>query len=180
MSTVRYINKVYAADESSVGEDGATQSARQVREVFRAGEAITKGDAVCFDLSQSTIAQMFVVVKKLDSGAANTSVFAGIAAQDIAEDAFGDVIVEGLAPEANVDGATAKGDYLILSSTAGRLEPQDTVELVVGGGGALTTTGLSPVSQTVAVGGAVGAVKCAIALEADTANKADVWVIKSY
>jgi len=36
MSTVRYINKVYAADESSVGEDGATQSARQVREVFRA------------------------------------------------------------------------------------------------------------------------------------------------
>ena len=177
MSTVRYINKVYAADESSVGEDGATQSARQVREVFRAGEAITKGDAVCFDLSQTTIAQMFVVVKKLDSGAANTSVFCGIAAQDIAEDAFGDVIVEGLAPEANVDGATAKGDYLILSSTAGRLEPQDTIPFAVNGGSTISTTATS---VNVTVGGNPAAVKCAIALEADTANKADVWVIKSY
>ena len=79
-----------------------------------------------------------------------------------------------------MDGATAKGDYLILSSTAGRLEPQATIELVVNGAGALTTSGLSPVSQTVDVGGDVGAVKCAIALEADTANKADVWVLKSY
>ena len=180
MSSVRYINKVYASDESSVGEDSATQSARQVLEVFRAGEAISAGDAVCFDLSQSTIAQMFAIVKKLDAGAANTSVFCGIAAESADEDAYVKVVVEGLAPDANVDGATAKGDYLILSSTAGRLEPQDTVELEVNGAGALTTSGLSPTTQTVAVGGAVGAVKCAIALEADTANKADVWVIKSY
>ena len=177
MSTVRYINKVYSPDESSVGEDAATQSARQVREVFRAGEAISAGDAVCFDLSQSTIAQMFVVVKKLDSGAANTSVFCGIAAQDIEEDKFGDVIVEGLAPNANVDGTTAKGDYLILSSTAGRLTPQASVDLAVDGASNITTTATS---VNVDVGGAVGAVKCAIALEADTANAADVWVIKSY
>jgi len=180
MSSSRYIQKVYASDESGVGEDSATQSARQRTEVFRAGEAISQGDAVCFDLSQGVIAQMFEVVKKLDSGAADSSVFCGIAAEDIAINDFGKVVVEGLAPDANVDGATAKGDYLILSSTAGRLEPQATIELVVNGAGALTTSGLSPVSQTVDVGGDVGAVKCAIALEADTANKADVWVLKSY
>jgi len=180
MSSSRYIQKVYASDESGVGEDSATQSARQRTEVFRAGEAIAKGDAVCFDLSQGVIAQMFEVVKKLDSGAANSSVFCGIAAEAIAVNDFGKVVVEGLAPDANVDGATAKGDYLILSATGGRLEPQATIELVVNGAGALTTSGLSPVSQTVDVGGNVGAVKCAIALEADTANKADVWVLKSY
>ena len=118
MSSVRYINKVYASDESSVGEDSATQSARQVLEVFRAGEAISAGDAVCFDFSQSTIAQMFAIVKKLDSGAANTSVFCGVAAEDADEDAYVKVVVEGLAPDANVDAATAKGDYLILGSTA--------------------------------------------------------------
>lgn len=180
MSSSRYIQKVYASDESGVGEDSATQSARQRTEVFRAGEAIAKGDAVCFDLSQGVIAQMFEVVKKLNSGAANTSVFCGIAAEAIAANAFGKVVVEGLMPDANVDGATAKGDYLILSSTGGRLAPQATVELAVNGAGALAVTGLSPVSQTVDVGGNVGAVKCAIALEADTANKADVWVLKSY
>ena len=180
MSSVRYINKVYASDESSVGEDSATQSARQVLEVFRAGEAISAGDAVCFDLSQSTIAQMFAIVKKLDAGAANTSVFCGIAAESADEDAYVKVVVEGLAPDANVDGATAKGDYLVLSATAGRLAPADTIELEVNGAGALTTSGLSPVSQTVDVGNAASTVKCAIALEADTANKADVWVLKSY
>lgn len=180
MSSSRYIQKVYHSDESGVGEDSASQSARQVLEVFRAGEAITAGDAVCFDFSQSTIAQMFGVVKKLDSGGANTSVFCGIAAESAASGAFVKVVVEGLAPDANVDGATAKGDYLILSSTAGRLEPQGQVQLVVNGSGALTTSGLSPVSQTVEVGGNVGAIKCAIALEADTANRADVWVLKSY
>jgi hypothetical protein len=180
MSTTRYINKVYAADETGVGEDSATQSSRQVIEVFRAGENITIGDAVCCEVSQTTIAQMFGVVKKLNSGAANTSVFCGIASQTATSGDFVKVIVEGLAVDANVDGATAKGDYLILSSTGGRLEPQATVELVVNGAGALAVTGLSPVSQTVDVGGNVGAVKCAIALEADTANKADVWVLKSY
>ena len=108
MSSVRYINKVYASDESSVGEDSATQSARQVLEVFRAGEAISAGDAVCFDLSQSTIAQMFAIVKKLDSGAANTSVFCGVAAETAASGDYVKVVVEGLAPDANVDGATAR------------------------------------------------------------------------
>ena len=68
MSSSRYIQKVYASDESGVGEDSATQSARQRTEVFRAGEAISQGDAVCFDLLQGVIAQMFEVVKKLDSG----------------------------------------------------------------------------------------------------------------
>ena len=177
MSSVRYINKVYASDESSVGEDSATQSARQVLEVFRAGEAITSGDAVCFDLSQSTIAQMFAVVKKLDSGAANTSVFCGVASEDAASGDYVKVVVEGLAPDANVASSVAKGDYLILSATGGRLAAQETIDLAVDGASNITTTATS---VNVDVGGAVGAVKCAIALEADTANAADVWVIKSY
>ena len=181
MSSSRYIQKVYASDESSVGEDSATQSARQVVEVFRAGEAISAGDAVCFDFSQSTIAQMFAVVKKLDDGAANTSVFCGIAAQDIAEDAFGKVIVEGLAPNANVATGAAKGDYLILSSTGGRLEPADgSVTLTVNGSGALATTSLTPINSEVIVGNSAASVKCAIALEAESSNAADVWVLKSY
>jgi len=187
MSSSRYIQKVYHSDESGVGEDSASQSARQVLEVFRAGEAITAGDAVCFDFSQSTIAQMFAVVKKLDGGAANTSVFCGIAAESAASGAFVKVVVEGLVPNAYVDSATAKGDYLIGSTTAGLVQPQDTVELSVDGTGALATSGLSPVSQTVNVGGSAAAVKCGIALEAAVEVPAasgnyfaDVWVLKSY
>jgi hypothetical protein len=180
MSSSRYIQKVYHSDESGVGEDSASQSARQVLEVFRAGEAITAGDAVCFDFSQSTIAQMFAVVKKLDSGAANTSVFCGVAAESAASGAFVKVVVEGLAPNANVATGVAKGEYLILSSTAGRFDSQQEVTLAVDGTGALATSGLSPVSQTVLVGGAAQAVKCAIALEAESSNAADVWVLKSY
>ena len=187
MSSSRYIQKVYASDESSVGEDSATQSARQVTEVFRAGEAISQGDAVCFDLSQSTIAQMFAVVKKLDDGAANTSVFCGVAAEDIASGDFGKVIVEGLSTKVSVDSAVAKGDYLILSSNAGELATQDEVTLTVDGSGNLAATGLTPVSQVVLAGGSAQAVKCAIALEAaveipaSSGNYfANAWVLKSY
>jgi len=191
MSTTRYIQKVFSKDETqATNSDGstnpsyqvanlsaATQSGRQVVEVFRASEAIAIGDAVCFDLSQSVIAEMFGSVKKLDSGAANTSVFCGIAAEAAAADEFIKVVVAGLAPQANVDGATAKGDYLILSSTGGRLAPQDTIPFAVNGGSAISTTATS---VNVTVGGNPAAVKCAIALEADTANKADVWVLRSY
>jgi hypothetical protein len=187
MSSSRYIQKVYRSDESGVGEDSATQSARQVVEVFRAGEALAVGDAVCFDFSQSTIAQMFAVVKKLNGGAANTSVFCGIAAEAAASGDFVKVVVEGLIPNAFVDSTTAKGDYLIGSSTNALLAPQDTVELAVDGTGALATSGLSPVSQTVNVGGSAAAVKCGIALEAAVETPAasgnyyaDVWVLKSY
>ena len=42
MSSSRYIQKVYASDESGVGEDSATQSARQRTEVFRAGNPSRK------------------------------------------------------------------------------------------------------------------------------------------
>jgi hypothetical protein len=194
MSTVRYIQKVFSADETqATNSDGsanpsyqvdnlssATQSGRQQVEVFRASEAITAGDAVCFDFAQTIIAEMFGAVKKLDSGAANTSVFCGIAAESAAADDFVKVVVAGLAPNANVATGVAKGDYLILSSTAGRIEKQDEVTLTVDGTGALATSGLSPVSQTVLAGGATQAVKCAIALEAESSNAADVWVIKSY
>jgi len=194
MSTVRYIQKVFSQDETqATNSDGttnpsyqvdnlssATQSGRQQVEVFRASEAITAGDAVCFDFAQSIIAEMFGSVKKLDSGAANTSVFCGIAAESADEDGFVKVVVAGLAPNANVATGVAKGDYLVLSSTGGRLEPADEVTLTVAGGGALATTGLTPVSQEVVVGNAASSVKCAIALEAEGSNAADVWVIKSY
>jgi hypothetical protein len=191
MSTVRYIQKVFSADETqATNSDGsanpsyqvdnlssATQSGRQQVEVFRASEAITAGDAVCFDLSQSIIAEMFGSVKKLDSGAANTSVFCGIAAEAADADGFVKVVVAGLAPNANVATSVAKGDYLILSATAGRLAAQETIPLAVDGASAITTTATS---VNVDVGGAAGAVKCAVALEAESSNAADVWVFKSY
>ena len=87
------------------------------------------------------------------------------------------VVVEGLAPSANVASSVAKGEYLILSATGGRLAAQETIPFAVDGGSNITTTATS---VNVDVGGAVGAVKCAIALEAESSNAADVWVLKSY
>ena len=140
----------------SAGDKGATSS-RRVTETFYAGGAIVIGDVVCFDTSQ-TGADRVAYVVKADSGAPATQQAIGImishdgSGTDAAADDRVVVVVKGYAEGANVVGTTVEGSVLTAGSTAGQaaLYDADAVD-----------ANYLPFAQ---------------ALEADTANAADVWV----
>ena len=121
MSSSNLIQRLYGADESSVGEAGITQSARRTVMRFRAGEAITAKDAVSLDLSQSDDGDKAMVVTQTDTGTPADSCFIGIALTTAsAAGAFIDVVTAGVA-EANT-AASAVGKMLVIGGTAGRLQ----------------------------------------------------------
>ena len=134
---------------------------RQV-ETFVASEAIAAGDVVSLDLSKTADGDKGIFVSKADTGTATDRAAVGVAlAAAAAEGDKVEVCVRGVC-EANVDGATAAGDLLQISSTAGRLEPR-TVAVDEGGAAQFD---LYPI--------------VAIASEADTANVATVFVYKQF
>jgi hypothetical protein len=134
---------------------------RQV-ETFVASEAIAAGDVVSLDLSKTADGDKGIFVSKADTATATDRCAVGVAlaAAAAAGDKV-DVCVRGVC-EANVDGATAAGDLLQISSTAGRLEPR---QIAVDEGGAATFN-LFPI---------VG-----LATEADVANVATIFVYKQF
>ena len=132
-------------------------SNRRVTETFYAGGAIAVGDVVCFDTSK-TGADRVAYVVRADADAAATQQAIGImvshdgsATNAAAEDRVV-VVVKGYAEGANVVGTTVEGSVLTTGSTAGQaaLYDADAVD-----------ANRLPFAQ---------------ALEADTANLADVWV----
>ncbi|MHA1905445.1 MAG: hypothetical protein ACXACE_17055 [Candidatus Thorarchaeota archaeon] len=134
------------------GADVDSMNRRKV-ESFISTEAIAANDVVSLDGSQSIDADVALYISKADSGTATDSIPVGIAL-DSASGAgeIVRVVVRGIA-EANVDGATVAGNSLAISATAGRLGVYvntDTTRIV------------------------------AVALEADTANVATVYVYPGY
>jgi hypothetical protein len=100
--------------------DTLPSNRRQV-ETFRAGAAITAGDAVAFDLSQTEVGDKFLFVKQLDSADTKANSFVGIALTSAA--AAGEkveVVISGPA-EASVATGVAQGDALEASAVKGRL-----------------------------------------------------------
>lgn len=167
MATNTLIQKLFANDESGVGEDVIGSSDRRVIERFRASEVITAGATVSLDLSQTSNAEKSFIVALADgTDACPVGVFdASADSGDPATDGtiYVDIVTRGIVEEALVDGSgtnVAVGDALFISS-AGKLVAQAVDE-----GGAATFNLQAPV---------------AIALEAQNADGTSrVYVISQF
>jgi len=134
------------------GADVDSMNRRKVESFISAG-AIAANDVVSLDGNQAIDADVALYIVKADSDTAETNIPVGIALDSAA--GVGEivrVVVRGIA-EANVNGATVAGNSLTTDATAGQLGVYvntDTTRIV------------------------------AVALEADTANVATVYVYPGY
>ena len=154
MATSTLLQKIFAADESGVGEDSVLDSNRRQVETFICSEAIDDGDIVCLDISKSTDGEKMLYVKKANTGAGATTLTIGVADQSTGE--AGDtvrVVIKGFKKDANVATGGNTGDRIVGSSTGGRATQY-------------------AASSTQAILG--------YQLEAAAANKADVYIIKQF
>lgn len=129
---------------------------RQV-ETFIAGATVAVGDWLQFDTSATGSARVLTVIQATNVALGNSLVVGvciGSAETDGSLTAGSkiNVVVAGYAEKANVDGAVVAGDPLVVDTTAGRAH--------------------------VGVTGDIGF--CGVALAADVANVAPVWVYKRF
>tara|TARA_R100000742_G_C4275014_1_gene95246 strand:+ start:1417 stop:1881 length:465 start_codon:yes stop_codon:yes gene_type:complete len=153
MATQNLIQRLDSANKETMN--------RAQYEYFLATSAITAGQTVSLDAAK-TDSDRALYVLPADVDAADTSFPVGIAFGAAAAGEKVKVCIGGYFEGADVSGTTAKGSLLQIGSTAGRLEVRTTA---VNEGGAATFN-LLPI--------------VALALEADTANKADVYIINSF
>jgi len=169
MATNTLIQKLFAVDETSVGEDSSQVSNRQQIETFRCGEAISAGATVSLDVSQANNGLRAMCVSE---GDAADYIPVGIAVSAGAINTFIDVTIRGIVEEAKTKGdvvAIAAGDALVVSS-AGKLEKAPSYRTDLGDGTG-TTTG-TVLSMPVIV---------AIAMEAQTGDATSrVFVLNNY
>ncbi len=147
-------------DAFGASVDVADSSNRREVETFLAGGAIDAGDWVAFDTSKTGSDRVLFVVEAAGVPTLGNSAAFGVSLDTVATPAAGErvrvrVVTAGYVEGAKVAGATVAGSPLVGPvSTAGQ------AEIEVPG----TSTGKL----------------CGIALEADTANVADVLVLKSF
>ena len=167
MATQNLLQRLDQASETTGSSVDASN--RRIEEVFIASEAITAGDFVCLDLSKSADSDKILFVKKLNSGAAGTSLGVGGAIATAAEDANVRVCIRGMI-SANVATGVAQGDRLVSSSTAGRAEvaPSYRSDQKEGSGGA----GAGAVTQQRSI--------IAFAVAAESGNAATVYVYSQF
>lgn len=122
----------------------AAMDRRQVETFFAVG-AIAAGAFVSLDAAQAEDGNKAVFVKPADSGDATASCCVGVALAAAADGAKVEVCIRGVC-EANVAGASAQGDVLTHSATAGQAatiaaatDPQVAVALEASAAPALTT-----------------------------------------
>lgn len=153
MATLNLIQRLDSADKETMN--------RAQYEYFLAGAAITAGQCVSLDASQSDSDRALYVVP---SDAADTakSFPVGIAFAAAASGEKVKVCIGGYFEDADVATTTAQGDLLQIGSTAGTLDVRTTA---IDEGGSATYNLLSIV---------------ALALEDDTAGKADVYIVNSF
>lgn len=120
MATSTLLQKLYAADESGVGEDSVLVSNRRQVETFFASEAISDGDLVCLDISKTSDGDKMSYIKKLKTDAGATAVAIGIADEAIASGDSGRVVIKGFKADANIATGAAVGERFVGTSTAGR------------------------------------------------------------
>ena len=120
MATSTLIQKLFASDESGVGEDSIKVSNRQELETFFSSEAITDGDLVCLDISKTSDGDKMSYVKKLKTDAGVTAVAIGIADQGVEAGEQVRVVIKGFKAAANVATGAAIGERIVGTATAGR------------------------------------------------------------
>lgn len=122
MATNTLIQKLFASDESGVGEDSIKVSNRQELETFFASENIADGDLVCLDISKTSDGDKMSYVKKLKTDAGVTAVAIGIADQGVAAGEQVRVVIKGFKAAANVATGAAIGERIVGTATAGRCD----------------------------------------------------------
>jgi hypothetical protein len=122
MATSTLIQKLFASDESGVGEDSVKVSNRQETEIFFASEAIVDGDIVCLDISKTSDGDKMSYVKKGKTDAAATAVCIGIADQSVEAGDLVRVVIKGFKAGANIATGVGQGERFVGSGTAGRGE----------------------------------------------------------
>jgi hypothetical protein len=186
MATNTLIQKLFASDETGVGEDSNAVSNRQQIEKFRASEVITAGATVSLDVSQTSNGLRGLVVAEADAddyapvgiyqgynSMDEAAVIAGtITPQDAAAGDFIDIVIRGIVEEALTKGDVVgidAGDRLTMS-TDGKLIKVDSYRTDLGDGTGTTTGAVTQSPHVVA-----------IAMEDQTADsKTRVLVLKSW
>ena len=131
---------------------GTSTMNRGTTQWFLASGAIVKGDAVSFDLAQSVDGDKTLFVIKSSTTALERA-FVGVALEGVADGEKVKVQTSGFFENANVGGTTIAGSQLCLSGVAGQLL-------------LYATGGINPV--------------VAFATEADTANLADIVIVRRF
>ena len=124
MATNTLIQKLFAVDEIGVGESDNGVSNRRQIETYRATAAIAAGDAVAFDLTQTSNGLRAMCIKPANTGTTGSEIAIGVAESAIAVDAFGDVVLKGIVEEAKTKGDVvniAVGDVLAATGADGKL-----------------------------------------------------------
>jgi hypothetical protein len=85
---------------------------------FLAAAAIGRGQVVTLDIGASGIAKGYTV-EPADSDGTNLDLVVGVAAEDIASGAWGNVVVSGYCAYVLTDGSVAIGDPLVPHTVAG-------------------------------------------------------------
>ena len=152
MATNTLLQYLQADDGSGVAL-GITPSNRRQVERFIASGTIVAGDIVCLDISKTADGDKSLFVTKANTGSGNTTLTIGVALDAAEANDELNVVIRGLAKDANVATGGAIGDRIVGSNTAGRA----------------TQYGAS---STQAILG--------YQLAAASGNKADVWIIKQY
>ena len=129
MATQNLLQRLDPAAETTGSSVNASD--RRIEEVFVASEAITAGDLVCLDLSQSDDSDKALFVKKLTATAVS-NLCVGVAIAAAAEGENVRVCIRGMI-SANVTTGVAQGDRLTASSTSGRAEKYADVSIDEGG-----------------------------------------------
>lgn len=186
MATNTLIQKLFASDETGVGEDSNAVSNRQQIEKFRATEAITAGATVSLDVSQTSNGLRGLCVAEADgtdyvpvgvyqgyNSMDEAAVIAGTKTpQDAASGDFIDIVLRGIVEKALTKGNVvniAAGDRLTMS-TDGKLVKVDSFRTDLGDGTGTTTGAVAQSPHVVA-----------IAMEAQTGdNSSRVFVLKSW
>lgn len=163
MATQTLINYLGPTDGSGSGVETTTMS-RQRIETYPAGATVVVGDLVSFDLSALAADSADYSIVKADTGAALDILAVGFVHSSaelngaLTAGSRVNVVVAGYCATANVDAATVAGTRLQVGGTAGRAAIAATID----------EAGAATVPQYPIV---------AIALAADTANYAPVWVV---
>ena len=151
-------NRLIQFLDTTLGDGSAITSPvsnRREVETFIAGGAITAGDWVAFDSTKTGQARAATVIECPGVATKGNPRAFGVSLETVAADELVKVVTAGYVEGASVAGATIAGTPLVGPiGTAGRAEVE-------------------------APGTTTGSV-CGIALEADTANFADVMVIKQF
>jgi hypothetical protein len=151
-TNIQYLEGTAKDEFGATVQIGAGTSDRRQIETFLAGAAITAGDWVQFDTSATGANRVLTVIQATAVALGNPlTVGVALTAATVAGQKV-DVVVGGYVDVCNVDAAVVAGSPLTVDTTAGRAHVAATGDIVT----------------------------CGVALAADVANVAPVWVFKQF